>query len=884
MPLPAGQQLGSYEIVALLGRGGMGEVYRARDARLKRDVALKILPDEFSRDPERLSRFQREAEALATLNHPNIAGIYDLQQHDTTRFLVLELIEGETLADRLRHHGRLTLDEVRGVARQICEALEAAHEKGIVHRDLKPGNLKIRPDGQVKVLDFGLAKAIEQTPVDAALTNSPTLGVGATHAGIILGTAAYMSPEQAKGRIVDRRSDIFAFGCVLYEMLAGRPAFEGDDVTEILGRVVTAEPDWSRLPAGTPASIRRLLQRALRKNPRERLADIRDARMEIEEAATVADAPAAPEQRHGPGRIWLVSVVATLVLAAVLAVPAVRHLVEPPPVTPPEMRLEIATPATSEPLHFALSPDGRQIAFIASGDGPQRLWVRSLGRTDARALAGTEDATLPFWSPDGRSLGFFTSDKLYRIDAAGGAPQLLADVPVPRGASWSVDGAILYAATTTGPILRVPATGGKPTAVTTITPGQTGHRFPHVLPDTRRFLFYATGSPEAAGIYLGSLDGEPPTWLMAADSAGAYLNPGHVAFVRQGALVAQRLDLDKGELVGDPVTLAAPVGYEVVPAFAGFSVSRDGLVAYRAGTSENRELIWFDRGGRVLSAAAEDANDLSLIDLSPDGRRVLVARTLENNQDVWVMDLSRGGFSRVTHDPANEYAATWSPDGTRIVFSSNRTGRYNLYLKASGGTGDEALLLDTPFVKVPQDWSKDGRFLMYYVVRPETGRDLEVIEPGAGEPAPRVVANSPFDERYGRFSPDGRWVAYATNESGRFEVVIQPFPEAGRKWQVSTGGGSQPQWRADGRELYFLSLDGRLMSVPLTARTATPEVGQPVALFGARVPSGYVDVGAVGFAQYAVSRDGRFLVNRVTERSTTAPITLILHWNPERPE
>src|SRR3989442_6268456 len=500
MSIIAGKTIGSFEVLSIVGRGGMGEVYRARDTKLKREVAIKILPHEFSQDPDRVARFQREAEVLASLNHPNIAGIHSLEEAEGSRFLVMEFVEGETLSERIRR-GPIPIEDALDIATGICEALEAAHEKGITHRDLKPANIKLTPDGKVKVLDFGLAKAIENAPTSATLSNSPTLmSVAATNAGMILGTAAYMSPEQAKGRPVDRRTDIFAFGCVLYEMLTGRPAFEGEDAPEILGRVVTAEPDWSRLPAGTPWLIQRLLRRALTKAHGQRLGDIRDARIEIEEAPLPLGDAAAPSARRVRVR-WLAAILA-IVLAGLLATSALLYLRQPPP---PEIRVEVNTPPAADLLSFAISPDGRRLVFSATNEGKSQLWVRRLDSVAAQPLGGTDGAIYPFWSPDSASVGFFADGKLKRIDIAGGAPQVLASASAGRGGAWNRDGTILFAPAVTSPLLKVSATGGEPVAVTRLGEGQPAHKFPQFLPDGRHFIYFVFGGP-AQGVYAASLD------------------------------------------------------------------------------------------------------------------------------------------------------------------------------------------------------------------------------------------------------------------------------------------------------------------------------------------------------------------------------------------
>jgi serine/threonine protein kinase len=491
MALNSGTRIGPYEVTSRLGEGGMGVVFRAHDTKLRRDVALKLLPDHFADNPERLARFEREAQVLASLNHPNIGQIYGLEESTGQRCIVMELVEGETLQEILRR-GPIPFDEALGLAKQIAEALEVAHEKGIIHRDLKPANIKVTPDGQIKVLDFGLAKALDERP-DGRVSDSPTL-MSASMPGVILGTAAYMAPEQAKGRTLDRRTDIFAFGCVLYEMLTGRRAFEGEDVTEILGRVVTAEPDWNQLPA-VPATIRQLLRRLLRKDSRQRLGDIRDARIEIEEAGMDAETPVASRSSRGLWLAWTVTSVSVLVAAMF----AVIHLREPPPSSPPEMRVEINTPATQQPLHFAISSDGGQLVFVASGDGAQKLWLRPLDATAARPLAGTDGAEYPFWSPDGHSIGFFASGKLKRIDIGGGPPQPISDAAAGRGGTWNRDGTILFAPTATSPLWRVLAAGGQLLQVTKLAPGQGGHRLPQFLPDGKHFLFFSQGSVDVQG-------------------------------------------------------------------------------------------------------------------------------------------------------------------------------------------------------------------------------------------------------------------------------------------------------------------------------------------------------------------------------------------------
>jgi len=694
-----------------------------------------------------------------------------------------------------------------------------------------------------------------------------------TGVGMILGTAAYMSPEQAKGRSADKRSDVWAFGCVLHEMLTGKSAFKGADVSDTLAAILRGEPDWTTLPAGTPPSIRRVLRRALKKDARHRLSDIRDARIEIDEAGADAEESVPPALARGTQLGWI-AFAAAMFIAVLLAIPAVRYLRE---TTPPEMRVEINTPSTLVPLHFALSPDSRFVVFVASGNGPQRLWLRALDRTDAQPLEGTEGAELPFWSADSRSIGFFASGRLNRIDLGGGPAQALANAPQGRGGTWNADGVILFGPTSLSPIFRVAASGGDASAVTQLDSLRGSHRYPQFLPDGRHFLFYLQGIPEKSGIYLASLDGGEPKRLTTADTAGVYLRPDRVVFVRQGALVARRLDVARGELSGEPMTLADPVVYDPTFNLGGFSISGDGRVAYRSAAAGRQQLMWYDREGKAGDKAGEpDANGLFYPELSPDGRQVAVERTVENNADIWLMNLVRGGLTRFTADAAIDNCAVWSPDEARIAFNSNRTGQYNLYVKPTNGAGVEELLLQTPNYKAPQDWSRDGRFLLYMEIDPKTGRDLWAVDLTEKHVKPQVVVNTQFDESLAQFSPDGRWVAYQTNESGRFETVVQAFPDSRGKSHVSTNGGIEPRWSADGKELYFIAPDGTLMDASVSASNSRFETTTPKRLFPTRVAGGAANLYR---PQYAVSRDGRFLINQLAEESASAPITLILNWN-----
>ncbi len=889
LALTPGTRLGAFEVTALLGVGGMGQVYRATDTTLGRQVAIKILPDTFASDPERVARFEREAKTLASLNHPNIAAIYGFEKSTSLHALVMELVEGEDLSQRIAR-GAIPLDEALPIAKQIAEALEAAHEQGVIHRDLKPANLKVRIDGTVKVLDFGLAKAMDPVAESsAAAMETPTITSPAmTMRGMILGTAAYMAPEQAKGKPVDRRADVWAFGAVLYEMLTGQRAFKGEDTTDTIAAVVSKEPDWSALPVNTPAAIRKLLRRCLEKDRRRRLADAADARLEIEDAmaaplaldgAITTGAPSSPARARLAWSVAMVSVVA----ATALAVPALRHLRETPPPAPAETRLEISTPGTDSPASFALSPDGRQIVFAASGDGPSRLWLRSLSTTTAQPLAGTEGATLPFWSSDGRSLGFFAGGALKRLDLEGGAPQTLAPATSARGGTWNEDGVILFAPSTSGPLMRVSASGGAATAVTTLGPQQQRHSRPGFLPDGR-FLFDVGGAAAVAGIYAGTLDGSPPIGLSnGPGGAAAFHASGSLLWLRAGTLMGQRFDLSKTSLVGEPVTVADGV--------AGVSVAATGLVAYRTAAISRRQLTWVDRSGTARGTAGDVDGSLLNPRVSPDGRRVVVDRSVQGNRDLWLLDGVR--TSRFTFDAAIDMRPAWSPDGTRIVFSSNRTGRLDLYEKLTSGAGVEERLVGSDQTKNPTSWSADGRFLLFHSLDPQTDLDLWVVpmalrpSTDASDRTPSVVLKTPARELQGVFSPDGRWVAYMSGESGRNEIYVRPFgppsraasaDKPGGQWQVSTAGGIMPAWRPDGKELYFLNPEGAMMAAAIAVTGTTLEPGAPALLFSTRVVGGGVD--AVQGRQYDVAPDGRFLINTELD-SAAVPITVLMNWSPD---
>ena len=856
----------------------MGQVYRARDTKLHRDVALKILPDAFASDPDRLSRFTREAQTLASLNHPHIAAIYGLEESSGLRALVMELVAGEDLSQRIAR-GPIPIDEALPIARQIAEALEAAHEQGIIHRDLKPANIKIRADGTVKVLDFGLAKAMDPAGASSATagaSQSPTITSPAmTEAGMILGTAAYMSPEQARGRPVDKRSDIWSFGCVLYEMLSGRRAFVGDGVTDVLASILAREPDLTGLPAVTPSSIRRLLRRCFKKDPTERLRDIGDARFEIADGLVAVDPgdasipPIDSTRAHRERVAWI-----TLVTALAIALAGSWVLRPAPIASPSEQRMDIVTPPSSAPLSLALSPDGQTIAYVATLGGRSRLWVRSLESGVSRAVTGTEEAEHPFWAPDGRSIAFFGDGKLRRVAADGGSVQTLAGGVFGTGGTWNSDDVILFAGLGT-PITRIAATGG-PTAPLPRLVQQGSDFSPHFLPDGRRFLYYVRGNPEIRGVYLGHLDGsEESVRILDADSGAVYGSPDRLLFVREGTLFAQSFDPDRPEVSGKPLSVAENVaGGSTDP---GVTVSGTGTVAYRAALERpQRQFAWFDWSGKEIAKVGDVATMvLAAPSLSPDGRRVVFYGSSGGNPDVWLLDVRRGAFSAFITDPADDVAPIWSPDGSRIVFSSNRSGVHNLYQKSVGDDRNEELLLSMGRPINATDWSPDGRFVLFMSRDSKTGMDIWALPPG-GKPFP--VVQTAFDDQWAQFSPDGRWIAYQSNESGTQEIYVRPFPGPGEELPVSVNGGTQVRWARHGKDLFYVGRDGRLMaaSIDFPSATKPPNIGKPVALFDPPFGS---DSQQTGYRhQYMVAADGRqFLVVTVTERETS-PIKVILNW------
>ena len=891
----------------------MGEVYRARDPRLGRDVAIKVLPPGLAADSERLRRFAQEARAAAALNHPNILAVYDIGQHDGSPYIVSELLEGDTLRGRLIA-GVLPLRKAVEHAVQIAHGLAAAHEKGIIHRDLKPENIFISLDGNVKILDFGLAKLTQADTAVADASGLPTATAN-TETGTVLGTMGYMSPEQVRGVVADHRSDVFSFGAILYEMLSGRRAFHGDTAADTITAILKEDPpDQPVADRHIPPALVRIVDRCLEKNASRRFQSASDLGFALDGLSSQSEKIAAPvaAARTGVRRrqiAWTsfgVALAAALVLSAVTYVkrsapdaPALKATILPPPGTTITDRS--AAQGGVPARRLALSPDGQRIAFTSAG--PDRviwLWVQRLDALTANRIEGSEGAVYPFWSPDSRVIAFFSENgvrrsKLMTIDASGGPLVTVCELPGPNstGGSWNQDGVILYGTfgSPEGRIHRVSASGGTPSPVTTIdtASGETRHYSPSFLPDGRHFLYLAVGvkggNPfQPNGLYVGSLDSNERRLLMPGGSTARYAN-GQLLFLRGSTLLMQPFDpvslelRDQAVRVAEDVLIGGPTG-----AAGAVTVSENGRLAYQTGSPSLSRLTWFDRAGKQLGVLGEPGLEGDLA-LSPDGSRVAV--TAENFTsdvaDLWVYDVARAVRTRLTFDTTKwNLGPVWSPDGQRIAFSSNRKDPSDLYVKPASGPGAEELLFAGGDAEAVVSWSPDGRFLAYvsYEARavsqlsmtsPQVPADLWIL-PLFGDRKPFPFAQTPFRETQARFAPDGRWLAYVSNESGRSEVYVAPFPGPGGKVAISTAGGTQPRWRRDGTEFFYIASRNRLMVAAVNGQRATFEVGAVRPLFELHPRIG------LGNA-YDVSADGqRFLVNTLVEESTSAPITLVVNW------
>jgi len=906
MRVESGARLGPYEVLAHIGEGGMGDVWRARDARLGREVALKLLPPAFAAEPDRLSRFEREARLLASLNHPGIAHLYGfeaapLPDGTTAHVLIMELAEGEDLAERMKR-GPIPLEEAVPIARQVAEALEAAHEKGIVHRDLKPQNVKLSRDGRVKVLDFGLAKAMDPRtasggeaggPATATesptLMSSPTLTSAGTAVGVILGTAAYMAPEQAKGLAVDRRADVWAFGVLLWEMLVGRRLFEGDSVAETLASVLKGPIELSALPGSTPAPLRQLLRRCLERTPKNRLHDVADARLVLEDLETgVADeaapAPAVPAPRKGRERAaWGLAAAATLAAGGLFlgrgpGEPAAPRVIRATLPLPAGVSIELDGERAGMP---AVSPDGRRVAFGArEGAGPMRIWVHDLGTAVARPLPGTEEGYRPFWSPDGRKVGFFTWGHLATTPSEGGAVARLAPARDARGGTWSPNGTIVFAPYATGPLLAISERGGPAREVsgTREAVGTGTHRFPQFLPDGEHYLFLdrsgRVGSV-AGGVLLARLGEAGPARRLLEGATNAVYADGHLLFVRDGALVAQPFDARSLALSGEPHVLVGDILYNRRFAYGVFSASEAGVLVFLTGKQRDlSRLVWRDRSGRRLGELGTPGNlsGFGGLALSRDGRRAAVARVDEaqSDADIWLYDVDRGTETRLARPGSDESDPLFSPEGDTLYFGSSGDEGSSV-VRRDLASGKETTLFSAKeiYSTGPMSLSPDGAVMTCEDRSRLAYADL-VLRPTDGRGEAKVLLRTPGDDAYGQISPDGRWLLWASDDSGRYEVYVAPFPGGGSRVQVSRDGGTQPRWSPARSEILFKTPGNVLTAVRIETGSGTVSVGTPTPLFPVVEFTGWT---------YDVSADGqRFLVREPMAEGDASPITLLTDW------
>lgn len=874
MTLPLGTHLGPYEILAMLGAGGMGEVYRARDTRLGRDVAIKILPKEMSADATRKQRFEREARTISGLNHPNICALYDVGSQDGMDYLVMECVEGETLAKRLEK-GALPLEQVLKYGAQIADGLDKAHRSGVVHRDLKPGNIMLTATG-AKLLDFGLAKPAAPL-AGAAMLTAVTQDSPMTEQGTIVGTFQYMSPEQLEGKDVDARSDIFSFGAVLYEMLTGQRAFLGKSQLSVASAILEKEPVpiTTAKPLTSPA-LDHAIRKCLAKHSDERWQSAGDLASELKwitesDAQKVVTARLGGAGRTGERIAWLVAGALGVALAVTLM--WLRNA------KPPEQTMYFPAPLSFPARDIAVAPNGQTIAVVGYLESARKnaLWIYEVGSQGARNLADTEGATYPFWSPDGRFLAFFAEGKLKKLDVSGGPMQTLCDAPSGRGGTWNKDGVIVFTplAVPGEGLYRVSASGGTPTSIShpDTSRGEDSHRWPMFLPDGKHYLYTAAnfgGRKDVNAIFVGSLDSNEKRFVVDATANAAYAAPGYLVFYRNKILLAQRFDLKPFVLRGEPTTIQTEIQYQPQVARAVFAVSDSGLLVAQTGSAVAlSQPVWFDRKGNEVGAVAKP--DLyGNVFIAPNGRSVALDKTDMGTQniDVWTYELQRDSAKRFTFKLGFEMLPIWSPDAAWLVYGSNQLLGTDLYMKNSDGTQEEKSIVHDEFAKYPNDWSRDGKHILY-----NRGTDLWFLT--LPELKASLFLKAVSILRNGQFSPDGKWVAYASNETGKWEIYVTSFPDARGKWQVSTGGGEQPRWRGDGKELYYLSSDRKMMTVPVTLGDKF-DAGIPVVLFQAtpRQP-----VTSTDQFVYDVSRDGqRFLINTPVKQADNPPMSVVLNW------
>jgi len=876
MPLASGTKLGPYEILSPLGAGGMGEVYRARDSRLDRDVAIKVLPASLASDANLRQRLEREAKSVSRLSHPHICALYDIGQQGGTDFLVMELLDGETLEQRLLK-GPLPPDQVLRYSAQIADALAKAHKLGIIHRDLKPGNIMLTKTG-AKLMDFGLAKSSERAPLADALTEMTVENSKLTVEGAIVGTFQYMAPEQLEGRDADARTDIFALGEVIYEMATGKPTFSGKSRASLIASILTTDPPpMAQLQPMAPVALERVVRKCLAKDPDERWQNAGDLASELKwiaeggsQTAAVA-APAAPAKKDRLG--WLVAAASLLLLLAGGALWwNSSHRAQPP------MYFHAAVPFAASDL--ALSPDGKLVALIgySSQLNDYALWTYEVGSQRTNLLEGTQGASYPFWSQDGKYLGFFSDGKLKKVESAGGRSQAICAAPNGRGGAWSRDGVIVFSPDALHGLSRVSSSGGTPTELTTLDASrfETSHRWPVFLPDGRHFLYMAAnfaGKTSANAIFVGSIDSTEKRFVVSSSANATYVEPGFLLYLRDRTLVAQPFNARTFALTGEPRTLSDDVLFFSQILRAVFDASPALLVAQTGKAASLSELSWFDRSGKALGKVGSPAWYYN-VRLSPDGHRLAVDQTDPDgkNTDIYVHDLARDAVTRLTFEPSLDQSAVWSPDGKKILFSSNRTGHFRMYIKNADGSGSEEEVADQGVSLFnPWDWSRDGKYTLY-----RRGTQVGYLTWPDRVAKPLTPENLAL--RGAQFSPDGRWFAYASNESGNMEVYVSPFPETNGKWQVSAGGGQEPRWRQDGKELFYFSPDGKMMAVPIVGG-ASFEAGTAVPLFTAhrRQPVSSQDI-----FSYDVTPDGqKFLIVTNVDQGPASPLSITLNWTSE---
>ena len=888
-----GKTLSHHKVLEKIGQGGMGEVYRAEDTNLSREVAIKVLPEQFTKDPQRLARFEREAKLLASLNHPNIAAIYGFEEADDVRFLAMELVPGETLAERVAK-GPVPVEEALEICRQIAEGVEAAHEKGVIHRDLKPANVKVTPEGKVKILDFGLAKAFEEETPVTDISQSPTLTEEMTRAGVILGTAAYMSPEQAKGEPVDTRADIFAFGCVLYELLTGKRTFDGKTITETLGAIIHKEPDWAALPATTPWRIQELLRRCLTKDAHDRLRDIANVRVEIKLALaepTTESPTGAASAAQPTRRLWAMAV-GLVALTAVVTGLAIWSLM-PPRVLPPLTKLAI-TPLLTTPLgdaqdnDLAISADGRQVLYRASSErGSQQLYLHSMDDLVDRPISGTEDTPLgsPFFSPDGKSVAFFRQGRLHRVSLSGGSSMVLCVASPSMSGSWGSDDTIVFSSGSDfgQQLYRVSASGGEREVLATpdSDKGEINYRKPQILPGGKAVLFTigrgALNSPQIAVLLLET--GEQKI-LIEDGRQAKYINTGHLIYEqgRTGNLIAVLFDIATLEVMGDRVPVLQGVR-QSTPGAVDYALSDEGTLVYVSGGERQKgNLVWVDRTGMEQIITQEKRN-YAMPRISPDGKRVAVSIFADDgSRNVWIYDLEQTLLSRLTFEGNRNGTQIWTPDGKWITFDSDRDGTRHVFRRLADGSGPaEPLITTNPRAATPNSWSPDGSVFAFHMNDTGGMRDIWIL-PMEGDQEPRILITSPNTNCCAVFSPDGKWLAYVSSEKGQVHVYVSPYPEPNVKWLVSgEEGGGEPVWSPDGSELYYRSRD-KMMVVPFDTEPAL-RVGKPEELF-----EGSYTVSATnpGFLQYYdISSDGQQFLMIKEEQTAAGQINVVLNWFEE---